>query len=526
MPWIAAVVGAAASAYGAHQQNQAAQRNNQGGGSVDIYHENSPWGLSAPYRNAVMQRADTLWQDQNAAWGAPSGPGAIHQQSAPAGRRGGRGGGGGGGGGRNGQGNVNSQQSRGISLELQQRAENGHPLYDVSTDYTADTLNGIDHNGYRADASADTQRWIDMLFGGQGLGDGNLLGGSGGSGGGGGSFHYGPAGGGGGDAPVGAAKYAKDILDEKYLKEGNPYRSALLDSMTRRIRDEFANTTLPGINSEIGGAGAVGSEAMNQAYRSASQGFTDSLSDAVNQVEYTDYNNRMGDVMHALDTGASLDMNAADNASRNAASAASAYGADRSASTQMQLARMSALQDALGLSAGIASDFGGDQRTALGMVPELSGMDLRDLLGAFGASHSMDELSEQERSAARSAGIARAGVNAQNRAQDFNEWRYMQEAPWQFLGNMTDVVNGASSGYGTSHEYGTDRRNASPMPYSNGWQQAIAGGMAGYGWANQQGFGQQQPAGGYSSYGGPGASAGPNDGKSLTIWDYLYGGGY
>lgn len=504
MSWVAVAVGfgsAAVSAYGSYQNNRTASRANRGAGAVDITHQTDPWGPSADDRQSIMDEAQRLYgQGGNYSYGG--GPPGWGGGSGGAGGGGGknrgknRGGGGGGRGGRNAAAApVNSAQSQQLSVELQNRAQNGSPLYNPANQYTIDTLNGTDHDPYRSQAFDQNQQWINMLFGGQGLGGdsgGMPFGSYGGGGGGGSSFNY-SSGGGVADAPVGAAGYAKDILNGKYLNEGNPFRQQLLDSMTKRIKDDFASQTLPGINSQFGGAGAVGSEAMNDAYRKAAQGFGDSLSGATNQVMYTDYNNRMEDVMHALDTGAGLDENAADNAQRAAAASASAgasaYGADRSAATQLQLARMSALENALGLSASMGSDFGGDQRNALNDVPELSGLDLRDLSTAFGASHSMDELSEQERTAARSAGLQARGLNMQNQAQRFGQWQYLNNLPFQQLGSWADLVNAMSSGYGTSTEQGTDRRNASPMPYSNTFGQAVAGGLGGYQYAQQQGWG-------------------------------------
>lgn len=555
MSWVAIAVGvgsAAVGAYGAHQQNSAAGRANRGAGTVDITHRTDPWGPSTPLREDMMGAASNLYHSRDDRWG--SGPPGLADSmgagygSPGAGAASANGGGRGGsrrrnaaggtpaGGGRNAGSGVNSSTSQALAEDLRRRAEAGHPLYDDTTDYVSGTLAGHDTNQYRTEAAGmyrnlndqNLQRYIDMLFAGDTPG---TVGGGGGGVGGGGSYRGYDAGGGAADnPPVGTAKYIKEILDGKYLNEGNPAQQRMLDSMTRRIRDDFSTKTLPGINSEFAGASALGSNAFADAYRKATQGYTDSLADASTQVIYGDYNNRMADLMDATHTGASLDENAADNAtaraSARAASGASAYGADRAASTQMSLARLSALGDAMGLSvdqtgrraagmAGLSDTFSGDQRNALALTPELTGMDIRDYEAAFGASHSMDTLSEQARARSAASGNARAALALQRRGMDFDEWRYSQEAPYMDLGRYADVVNAASGSYGTSSEYGIDRRNASPMPYANVGQQAIAGGMAGYGFAQQAGWGSG------------GSTQTPGPGKALGSWgDDMYSDPY
>ncbi len=526
MATIAAVVGAAASAYGAYSQNQAARRGNRGAGMVDIAHENTPWGPSGPLREDVMGAASNLYhgRDPNdlppgyaglADGFSGTSRGATPAPGSRAARRNNRGGGGGGGRQAAGAagGGVNSASSTALAEDLRRRAEAGHPLYDDSTDYVSGVLHGDDTNGYRTEAAdmyrnlsdPNLQRYIDMLFDGEMPGSGSGGGGGGYGGGGGGGFSYSRGGGEAVDnAPVGVAKDLREILDGKYLNEGNPAQQRMLDSLTRRIKDDFQSEVLPGINSEFSGASALGSNAFADAYRQASQGYTDALGDASTEVIYGDYNNRMADIMDATHTGASLDMNAADNATARAnassAAGASAYGADRAASTQAMLARLGALGDAMGLStdltkaraggmAGLSELFSGDQRNALALTPELTGMDIRDLGTAFGATHGMDELSETARGRSASAGNARAALALQRQGMAFDQWRYLHEDPWNQLGNYGSLVDGMSDGYGLSRETGMDRRNASPMPFANVGSQALAGGLAGYSMGSNWGGG-------------------------------------
>src|SRR5262245_26047967 len=115
MPWVAAVVGAAASAYGARQQNRAARNQNRGAGEVDITHQNDPWGPSADYRQDAMAQAQNLFNTREQRWGA--GPPGM-------------GGGGGGGGRRRGGGGASASTGRTgqIADALRDRALAGHEL--------------------------------------------------------------------------------------------------------------------------------------------------------------------------------------------------------------------------------------------------------------------------------------------------------------------------------------------------------------------------------------------------------------
>lgn len=209
MAWIGAVVGAAASIYGANQANNAAR----GAGGVNLTSSNDPWYPSAGFRTDAMMRAyDALnaaqgppqtghqypvgptpigWATDNTprpnggtgtgpgtgprsatggtptgAGGGGAGPGMTHGATASTAPGKGRAGGakapgttaapaGKPGGGANAQPAFNgvSPETNQIRQAMIDRAQGGNPLYGESQDYISDMLSGDpsrDRNFYRA----------------------------------------------------------------------------------------------------------------------------------------------------------------------------------------------------------------------------------------------------------------------------------------------------------------------------------------------------------------------------------------
>jgi hypothetical protein len=116
-------------------------------------------------------------------------------------------------------------------------------------------------------------------------------------------------------------------------------------------------------------------------------------------------------------------------------------------------------QFGLGGQAGLASGLSADQMMALGMVPDLSGLPMRDMAAAFGPNFQLDQLANQRQQ--------------QGQANS----RYQQQLPWQNLMMYSDIINSMSGGYGTSS--GLDQRGQQPYA-SNPWTQAALGGLAGW----------------------------------------------
>lgn len=474
--------GAVLGAGGSYLDAEAAKKAGRNAGRVDISSSRNPWD---PGEEFIL---DALGRGRN-----------LMDRGRP-GSGGGRGRGSGGGG--VGGGGVPQQYRSAANADsLAARAERGHPLYGASNNYVAGTLggDGADANAYRSRAgdmfgnmnNENLDSLLEMLTG-RGAGRGGFGGGVGGG--------RGVAGGrsaaGASAGPVGAAEFIKDILGEKYLTE-SPHSQAVIEAANRRVMDDFSSKVIPGVNTKYAGAGALGSEAWNEALRRSTGAVTDSLADNASSVLYRDYNDRMGDLMDALGLGTQLDMHAADDATRRAGIASSAGSAADANATRMEIARLGALSDAVGSSvdltktgalgmAGLADMMSGDQRYALSMVPDLTGMDIRDLESAFGANFGIDQLGLEDRkldSANRNAGADRS-------------WRrhvYENEAPWNDLLRYGDLVGSLTGPYGDSREMGLDARNVSPYTGSP-LGQGVAGGLAG--WAMGDEYSRRRRGGG------------------------------
>lgn len=486
MGWVTAI-GAVAGAYGSHQQAKAARAGSKNAGQVNINRNQTPWEPSQGYREAGMARAAQLlgrtpfWEQQQPQQGS---------------RRGGRRGGGRGGGGAQ-QPGMTDQLLRGLS----DRAQGGHVLYDPANQFVQGTMAGDDQNPYRQDIYGDLQGYSpdrinafqDRLLGGdlEGLfGDGGQSSGRGGGYGGGVAVqqvNFDP------EDPVGAARYAREILDGKYLNEGNPYSSRMIDAITNRSRQEFQDTVVPGLATDAIGSGMFSSGVFANALANAQNQHGRDLNDTVSGVLYQDYNNRMGDVMGALDIGAGLDTaswnnqtqlmaeNMAGNRAAQGASASyAAAGADRDSRERM--AQLDAMVELLGMGSqaeqfglagrmGLAQGFSDDQMGALGSVGELSGLGLRDYGMALDASQRRDEFNQRRDS-------ERAANSRYRDERDYN--RRMQQHNQGFLdaAAYADLINAMSGGYGNTSEIGYDQRGVSPSNISP-TAQAISGALGG-----------------------------------------------
>jgi hypothetical protein len=267
------------------------------------------------------------------------------------------------------------------------------------------------------------------------------------------------------------------------------------------IGKSFRENAIPGINDEFSGAGRFGGGLYATALGDASGQYATALADSENQLRYSDFEQWNADRMAALGYANQYDMNSIDSAaqlegslaSSAASSGASAYAADRSAQTQLALARMGALQDAIGMGldaeqfgmsgmGNLAGQYSQNQLAALGLVPDLTGQDIRDLQAAGGMGLEMDT---QRNNARAEAAAQRAEAAAQQRADQFRwaqfNWDREQTArdePWRREMQYADLLNAYSGGYGTETQSGQGGYNGASM--SSPWGQAIYGGLAGW----------------------------------------------
>lgn len=197
-------------------------------------------------------------------------------------------------------------------------------------------------------------------------------------------------------------------------------------------------------------------------------------------------------------------MNAANNATSRA-NAGSAAGASRFGSqlgflgqleglaSNERLARMGALQGAIGQGIdftefglagqqGLAGLMSQDQNFGLSMIPELSGLDIRDLTAALDPRLALEGLYFQGQEGAAGRQDAMSMFNAQRemeaRRMGQANARYQQQRPWDEISMFMNLINSASAGGGSTTSGGFQNQWGPYM--GDPWQQALAGGLGGF----------------------------------------------
>lgn len=510
--WGAVAVGvgtAIAGAYAGNRSASAAKKLGKNAGKVDIYHESSPWGPSVGPRTDLMNRATALGMRDQPTFGSwlggqggslpAGGGGGGGRRSRRGGRRGGGGGAGAGGG---------AAAFTGVSPETSQvrqamidEAQAGNPLYGEAENFISDTLAGDDRNAYRGETfgalrdvnDPDLQRYKDLLFA-ELSGQGGGFGGSSRGGGGGGSF-VASSGGGGGEGPVGAAAYIRKMLEEQYGE--NPFLDQSIQDALDDQQRAFASTVIPGLNSEYAGSGMFGSGMYSRALAETGEAQARGLAKESNARRAADYNDWQARRMAALGYGTEMDINAADNAASARAAGAGAGAQQAALDLQRQQMLLGALGGAVGEGVGLrefglggmgdlAKSFSSDQQFALGGVPDITGLSLRDWGAAGGLSLGADQNQNQYTLGMKDiqarAGAARAAQSLANKQFMFDVFRDERNSPLALTGGAADIVNAMTGGYGTQYEHGLDARSQSPYTGSVGGQTmsgALGGALAG-----------------------------------------------
>lgn len=534
MAWVAALAGAAVSAYGANQQNRA----QRGAGQVDVTHESNPWGPSSDYRLAGMEAAYNQQFGQTPWWthtqysrlpGQPNTPDTTGSRGNP-----GTGGGGGQGASYNpkGQqvikGNPNAKnpknrrdrtvggevgspyagQSAGTSTiqdAMIANAQRGNPLYGEAESYISDTISGEgDRNQYRTETAGmlrdldneDLRRYTEMLFEGEMPGSGR--GRTGQSASEARSRGYGAGAYGTQAAALAAAQAEQASLvgvrgDLRGILDGGdtPGAAAMRERIRREGGEAYAEMAKD-LRLRSVGSGMYGGTPYQQAESDALSRSSQGISDALAAQDYNMYG-------QALGLGTQYDIASQDRAAQERAAANASASAGRASeagyASQERLARMGALQDAIGMRIGLdqyrSSGMGSlgegmsaDQRFALGATPDITGLSARDWTAAGQVSLGADANRNNWRSGENSRAVGMAGVGVDRARLNFDRYRYDREAPMNDIQAYMNIVNQASGGYGTSRDYGMDRRNQSPS-YVNTGGQAIAGAAAGASLYNQ-----------------------------------------
>lgn len=371
---------------------------------------------------------------------------------------------------------------------------------DTAVNYSNKLLSGGDTNQYRIEAAdmlrgsqnnENVDRLIAELFAGQTPGTVKQAGGRGG----GGNVSYGPSGGraaalaehqalvNGTDSPSGAS-YGKVGVrnDIRKVLDGQGIPQEYRDMLERQYT-EASQKNARDMNALFVGSNMQGSsswqDAFAQGQSDASQGYSDALVGA----NFGLYNNALG-------LGTQYDISAEDRAAQaeasRQASASAAAGQGAAIDAQLQMARMGALGDAIGMQmqgrqfgaqgmTGLSGLYSGDTQQALGMTGELSNLNTAawGSLGNIGVGR--DQVNASIKNANTAANAQRGIANQQI---GWEKERFYD--PLARLGSYADLVNANSAAYGSQLTAGTDKRNAVSPGYVSPYGQAIAGGMAGY----------------------------------------------
>lgn len=530
MAWIAPVAGAVIGAAGSYLSAKESNKGNRNAGKVDVTTTNRSDPRSEGYRDYGAATAQSLLQGNLAAPGYQSGPAApakpaagyrvnARGQTVPV-RNSGKGGGGGGGAAAPGFNGQSAQTAQAIADA--QRVAAGMENSSVSNaaqDYTAGTLSGQSSNPYRDQAADLTngldnealRRYQDMLFNSDtGLGGGGSGGGltptnftgyyqSNGQGG-----TLAPAGG--GADPSGSVSAIQAILAGKDVPGWDAMKQSITNSANEAYNEQVRQRRLEAAGSGMyGGTGQLADEAYAQGV------YGRGLADAFAQQQYGMYG-------QALGLGTQYDMNVNDNATSraNAALSAGTSASINAASLaqQGQLARLSALGNAVGMGVqqdearasgmgALAEGFSADQRSALGDANNINSIGQQGYLAAGNLSLGSDQARDAYISSQNQLRAAQISGGNQRAALNFDIYRYNREAPMSDLARYSDIINSMYGNYGAGSQttQGWDLRNSS-TPYVSPAGQAIAGGVAGYQLGSQiyntyQGGGGGAPMGTY-----------------------------
>lgn len=536
MAWLGAVAGAYFAKKGADDAN----KQNAKGGWTDVTTTTSPSDQSAGYRNWAMQQAYSILNpnDPTPAWQKPYNNGSPGNRPGEGRARDGTPNPGGnpdptvvyangkttipkptGKGGKNpadplkpgkpgqspgsgsGKWTGQSDQTRTVVDAAIQQAQKGNPLYGEAEGFISDTLAGKDRNGYRTETAdmvrgmddPDIRRLKDMLFqdvegsrprGGAGADDRKV--------------HYGtvssaytsnptytpsPT-----EGPVGV------VDDIKALLAGQGAPQNVKDAIARRNEEEWNKRIADKMGLYVGN-GNMGSSNWTQALGDVNTTSARELGDSLAMADYNLY-------QHGLDLGtgydtAYLDRNsrekiAAEDRAQSAANSSNAAGAAAAELRgRMDLARLDALQNAVGMGqrqnefrtsamGSLADLYSQDQRFALGATPDITGLGMRDWTAAGQLSLGADQNRNSYTVGKLNADAARAGVNATNQRLAFDKERYQHDVPFMDLSRYMDIINASDRG-GTSRTFG---QTPSGVGAINSGMAALGGASAGYNLGN------------------------------------------
>jgi hypothetical protein len=277
--------------------------------------------------------------------------------------------------------------------------------------------------------------------------------------------------------------YIKDVLDGKFLNEGNPYTSGLVDQINAQITKAYNENQVPTINAEANAHGRFGSDTWAGLQANANGQFSQNLSTADSQVLQSDYESERARMMQALGLASGNDQAKMDDATKRAGIQASANSSAAGISAQLQaemdqhnIERQQNLLSAIGqysgdthanqsYLAGLAQQLSSDRTAALGAVPAISNLDMNDLQTALATQKGLD--------------AQKAAAAANQRNYDMQKWNFEQQQPYNNLSNLGKYINEFGGGFGTTTSH-TEGQNVVPMQTPSITGSTIGGALQGY----------------------------------------------
>lgn len=303
----------------------------------------------------------------------------------------------------------------------------------------------------------------------------------------GGGFRMG--GGGGGGAPGGGLEgsmlepYLMEVLNGKWLGEGNPHVDDLISSFNREAAEGYKEGIVPQIDAQYQRAGRYGSGAYQSAQAGANEEYNEAVQGNIANLLGSNYQFERGNMMDALLSALG------EETSRQATSASiGASSAANSAALGLQ-ERMGTLgivsdllgglsdfsQGTRGLGLSAMGLFGDTELGRLGLLGD-GAADLDALrLGAMGLAPDLD--------AARYFGPLNAmGLmqqrDAQGNASRNSRWRHESELPFRMLNEFMGTVMPIATAFSTNTSSGS-QSNTQPGAGINPWGALLQGLLGG-----------------------------------------------
>lgn len=270
-------------------------------------------------------------------------------------------------------------------------------------------------------------------------------------------------------------KYIREILDGKYLNEGNPYADKLIDSITRRMQESHNNNEASAINAAANARGRLGSEPWANLQSRAMDSLQRNIGDVTASTLYDVYNSERGNQMSALSGLAGLDVAKMGENSRRAGMRAGEDSAYDNTTLDAILGEAAAGAEGRSYFADLIGQLSGDKLNTLNMSPEIDGMGRDDLMAAKGVT-AANQARQDKLDAQRAARRAR---DAEMRRQyDIDKWEFEQNEPFRNLDYLAKYQDLFGGGFGSTH---TEGRNVVPMgPGVDRTAASIGGAMQGW----------------------------------------------